>query len=187
MIKRRDCLQQPIFFPCSVPMQKQREYLAHLRQNVKSFLESIPFDPSKRYLEIGPSLQYDSYCKQHPSIETLDIDPSLGCTYTYDLTNDVPFKEDFDVILCCEILEHTRNPFLVIENIRKSLKPSGFVYISSPFNFRLHGPLPDCFRISECGYASLLKDFEIVSLDCIYDEEVPYFPIHYTCVAKKIN
>lgn len=185
MIVERDCLKNPVFFPTDVIMHKQKEYLEHIRKNVKTFIESIPYDDSKKYLEIGPSSQHDSFYKIHPSIDTLDIDASLACTYTYDLTKDIPFHESFDVILCSEILEHTTNPFIVIENLRKSLKPDGMLYISTPFNFRLHGPLPDCFRISEFGLQSLLKDFEILKLDCIYDEEVPYFPLHYTCIARK--
>lgn len=186
MVKIRDCLKTPMFFPSDVQMVKQKEYLSHMRKHVKEFLTSIPYDPSKLYLEIGPSKDHDSFVKIYPSVETLDIDPSLGCTYTYDLTKEFPFTERFDVILCMEILEHTTNPFSVIENLKKALKPSGVLYISTPFNFRIHGPLPDCFRISEYGLQSLLKDFEIQKLDCIYDEEVPYFPIHYTCLAKKL-
>lgn len=187
MVLKRDCLQTPMFFPSDVIMHKQKEYLKHIRLNVKEFIDSVPYDENKVYLEIGPSFQNDSFFKLHPKIETLDIDPSLGCTYTCDLTKDAPFENRFDVILCMEILEHTENPFKVIENLYKALKPNGILYVSTPFNFRMHGPLPDCFRISEYGLKSLLKDFEIQQLDCIYDEDVPYFPIHYTCVAKRIN
>ena len=58
------------------------------------------------------------------------------------------------------------------------------LYLSFPFNFRLHNPLPDCFRISEFGIREILKDFEITELKCIYDESEPFFPIHYTVIAK---
>lgn len=176
-----------MFFPSDVNMETQKRYLAYIRENVSDFLKSIPFVESQKYLEIGPSSQFESFVKNHPSVETLDIDESLKCTYTCDLTKESPGDELFDVIICCEILEHTTNPFVAVENLRKALKPNGTLYLSTPFNFRIHGPLPDCFRISEFGLKSILKDFEIEKLECIYDEDVPYFPLHYTCVAKRIN
>jgi SAM-dependent methyltransferase len=187
MVQKRDCLSTPMFFPSDVNMIKQKEYLKHIRRNVKDFIDSVPYDSKKTYLEIGPSLQNESFSKVYSNIETLDIDPSLCCTYTCDLTKEVPFENRFDFILCMEILEHTENPFKVIQNLHKALKPGGYIYVSTPFNFRMHSPLPDCFRISEYGLKSLLKNFEIQSLDCIYDEDVPYFPIHYTCIAKRLN
>lgn len=182
---RRDCLTTPIPFQTDVIMTKQQEYYKYIRDNIREFISSIPYNPKETYLEIGPSPTQDSLKKLHANIETLDIDPMLGCTYTYDLTKPVDLPCKFHAIVCMEVLEHTTNPFIVVENLHKALLPGGMFYLSVPFQFRLHGPFPDCFRISEFGLKALLKDFEIIKLDCIYDKETPYFPIHYTCVARK--
>ncbi|MCK5818286.1 MAG: methyltransferase domain-containing protein [Psychromonas sp.] len=48
-----------------------------------------------------------------------------------------------------EVLEHTLNPFRAINEIYRILKPNGILIMTTPFNFRIHNPLPDCWRISE--------------------------------------
>lgn len=50
----------------------------------------------------------------------------------------------FDYILCTEVLEHTLNPFRAVYEMFRILKPKGLLFISVPFNFGIHRPLPDC-------------------------------------------
>jgi 2-polyprenyl-3-methyl-5-hydroxy-6-metoxy-1,4-benzoquinol methylase len=44
----------------------------------------------------------------------------------------LPFKEDIDVIIFADILEHLFNPWRVLENARKWLKPDGIIIASIP-------------------------------------------------------
>ena len=69
----------------------------------------------------------------------------------------------------------------------KYLKPGGLLYLSLPFQFRIHGPIPDCYRISEYGLKHLLQKYkyEIIEMNALIDNERPAFPISYTVVCRK--
>ncbi|MAJ82459.1 MAG: 3-demethylubiquinone-9 3-O-methyltransferase [Legionellales bacterium] len=42
-----------------------------------------------------------------------------------------PFNKTFDIIVCFELIEHLSNPNSLIENIRKHLKPNGYLALST--------------------------------------------------------
>jgi len=118
--------------------------------------------------------------------ETLDIDPNSGATYIADITEttDIPSSR-FDAVFCTEVLEHVRDPFRAILEIKRVLKPGGLFFASSPFNFRIHGPLPDNWRFTEHGWRILLEGFESVVVNPLVDEERYLMPFHYTASAQK--
>lgn len=121
-------------------------------------------------------------------IETLDIDSESSADHIADLckdNSDLMPSETFDVIVCTEVLEHVLNPFAAVDEIRRLLRPSGVLLASSPFNFRIHGPLPDCWRFSEHGWRSLLSNFAIIEIEALEDPSRFLMPIHYTVVAVK--
>lgn len=84
-----------------------------------------------------------------------------GCDVTADLTRDnsaaVP-DGSFGVVVCCEVLEHVRQPFAAVRELCRMLKPGGRLYLTSPFDFRIHGPRPDCWRFTPDGWDALLAD-----------------------------
>ena len=120
-------------------------------------------------------------------IETLDIDPDSSATYICSICDYNPIieKEKFDLIVCTDVLEHVINPFDAIDEIHRILKPGGILLLSSPLNFRIHGPLPDCWRFTEHGWKQLVKKFEILEIDSIKTEDRDLMPIHYTLIVKK--
>ena len=77
------------------------------------------------------------------------------------------------------------NPFDAVKEIYRVLKPSGIVCVSVPFNFRIHGPLPDCWRFTEHGLRALFSSYEICELNALETENRDLMPIHYTLIAKK--
>jgi len=91
----------------------------------------------------------------------------------------------FDIIVCTEVLEHTLDPFSAVKEIYRLLKPGGILILSVPFNFRIPGPLPDCWRFTLYGLKQLLKNFSIVSIDSIDTPGRDLMPIHYTVLAIK--
>lgn len=64
------------------------------------------------------------------------------------------------------------------------LKDGGYLLISAPLNFRIHGPVPDCWRFTEFGWRILLKDFDILRLDQLETPGRPLFPIKYNILAR---
>ncbi|NBX97786.1 methyltransferase domain-containing protein [bacterium] len=168
------------------------KYLSLLRKDVSKLLKNAGKDydgKSVRVLDIAPQDHEGAapYFKE-AVVETLDIDPSSGATYIADLcasNTDIIDSEIFDVVICTEVLEHTLNPFAAVEEIRRVLKDGGIGIISTPYNFRIHGPLPDCWRFTEHGLRELFKKFTILKLNQLDDEERFLMPIHYTMVVRK--
>ena len=118
-------------------------------------------------------------------VETLDIDPNSGADYISDLCN-MPLSVlhgRYDAIMCSEVLEHVLRPFDAVDHLQLMLKPGGVLFASSPLNFRIHGPLPDCWRFTEHGLRSLFSKWSEISIDAI-DSDRPLFPIHYTYRVK---
>ena len=65
-----------------------------------------------------------------------------------------------DLIICCSVLEHTKKPWVVAENITKLLAPGGKVYITSPWVWRYHAYPDDYWRISFSGIKLIFPDLE---------------------------
>jgi len=51
----------------------------------------------------------------------------------YDLNKGLPFKKSsFDIIIALEVLEHLYNPYEMMKEIKRVLKPNGYAIISMP-------------------------------------------------------
>lgn len=169
------------------------EHLKSIRHNVRKFVEEMgkKYDrKGKVVLDIAPQVHegaapYFSKSK----VETLDIDAQSKATYIADIcmNNEKTIQgERFDFVVCTEVLEHTLQPFDAVNEIKRMLKPGGVAIVSTPFNFRVHGPLPDCWRFTEHGLRALFKEFEIIELNALETKNRFLMPIHFTLVAKKI-
>jgi SAM-dependent methyltransferase len=167
-------------------------YIKEIRTNVASFIEKCgqQYDNRNRLvLDVAPQ-DHEGAKPYFPKaqIETLDIDKESGATYIADLCKNnhktIPSCR-FDFVVCTEVLEHTLQPFNAVNEIERILKPGGMAFVSTPFNFRIHGPLPDCWRFTEHGLRALFTNFEIVSLKTLEDKERFLMPIHHTLVVKK--
>ncbi len=169
-----------------------KRYFKLLRDDVTSFmkLSGEMYDKDKSLiLDIAPQ-DHAGASPFFPksNIETLDISPEAGATYTADLCeNNKQLIADnkFDIVVCTEVLEHTLQPFDAVDEVYRVLKPGGLALVSVPYNFRIHGPLPDCWRFTEHGLRALFKSFEVLSIESLEDEDRFLAPIHYTLVARK--
>ncbi len=172
------------------------KHLELLRENVIRFIKlcASQYDTDGSVLlDVAPQIHEGAnpFFKK-ANIETLDIDANANTTYIADITkkNDDTIKDAyFDMVLCTEVLEHTLNPFKAVAEISRILKVGGKAFITVPFNFRVHGPLPDCWRITEHGLRALFNEeqsFKILQLDALEDEERFLMPIHYTLIAEKL-
>ena len=169
-----------------------KEVYKKIRNNVSAFIEqqSAKYDSEKvKLLDIVPQVHAGArqfFVKAH--IFTADIDEKSGADYIIDIckNNEKVIPEStFDIIVCTEVLEHTLNPFLAIQEIHRLLKLGGLLFMSTPFDFRIHGPLPDCWRFTEHGIRLLLSDFKTIEIKALENENRFLMPYHYTTVAKK--
>lgn len=164
-----------------------------IRRNVSKFLKNCgkKYDKKGLLLDIAPQVHEGAkpYFKK-AKILTLDIDPKARATYIADLcknNKEIIPGNYFDFIVCTEVLEHTLSPFSAVNEMYRMLKPGGLLFLSAPFNFRIHGPLPDCWRFTEHGLREMLKRFDILSLDQVETKDRWLMPIHYTVISKKIK
>ena len=142
---------------------------------------------SGKLLEIGPQERsevrqnFSNYC-----VETFDIVDTYQPTHVGDITrrNESIADDTYDCVACLDVIEHTLDPFGAVREMRRILKNSGLLLISAPLNFRIHGPIPDCWRFTEHGFKVLLRDFEILELDILESPGRDLFPVHYNVLAK---
>ncbi len=118
---------------------------------------------------------------------TLDITESSNPDFVADITkfNHQIKDEYFDVIMCTEVLEHVVDPFSAIRELRRIVKPGGYILFTTPLNARIHGPVPDCWRFTEFGLKILFRDFEIVNFEKLDTQDRNLFPLHYAAIVRK--
>jgi SAM-dependent methyltransferase len=169
-----------------------KQILAVIRANVVSFMKRCSEVYAKSpgiLLDIAPQDHEGArpFFPSYIAVKTLDINPASGCDFIADICErnaQIP-GGSFDFIVCTEVLEHTLNPFDAVREIRRLLKPGGLLFGTTPFNFRIHGPLPDCWRFTEHGLRTLLKSLEIVELGQVETTDRALMPMHYTFVARR--
>jgi SAM-dependent methyltransferase len=72
-------------------------------------------------------------------------------------------EQGFDLILCCHVLEHTRDPRRAARNIEGLLRPGGLAYVSASWSQAFHATPDDYWRFSVRGLMLLFGQLEIVS------------------------
>lgn len=160
------------------------------RKHINDFIVKVAkqlASSTGRLLEIGPqerSLVRQSFTNFQ--IDTFDIIDTYGPTYVGDITRHNVFipNETYDCVFGMEVLEHTLDPFGAVREMRRILKDGGHLIVSAPLNWRIHGPIPDCWRFTEHGFKVLLRDFDIIEIDILETPGRDLFPIHYNVLAK---
>ena len=77
------------------------------------------------------ALDYSVSAIEYASNNFQGIDFSVGSAF------DLPYISNyFDIVICNNLWEHVTNPFTLLDEIRKVLKPSGFLIVSTPSRYR---------------------------------------------------
>ena len=79
----------------------------------------------------------------------------------FDLCAPLETSEEFDVVICEQVIEHVDDPWLAAANLRGLSRPGGHVIVSTPFLIRVH-ELPaygmkDYWRFTPRGLRTLLE------------------------------
>jgi SAM-dependent methyltransferase len=70
----------------------------------------------------------------------------------------LPFATDvFDAVLCTQVLEHVPEPFEVLQEIQRVLKPTGRLFLSAPQSWHQHQKPHDYYRYTSFGLRYLLQ------------------------------
>lgn len=194
----RDCIADPLIGvePSAIDNRYYKEMRNFIEKNIKEELLSLCEEENtktnlKRIVDIGLTGHIKDHLLDYKSViyETIDIDGTNIPTFVCDITkenSDIIEDQRYDMTICTEVLEHTNDPIRAIEELTRITKIGGTLIISTPYNFRIHGPLYDNFRISEWYYKNALKEkFEIVKFVCLEDANRKLAPINYFLVARK--
>lgn len=87
-------------------------------------------------------------------------------TYHPDIVGDIhqmPFENNtLDAIICIAVLEHVYDPIRAVEEMYRTLKPGGKLYVYMPFLYCYHaqpGYYGDYWRITEDGARHTFRKF----------------------------
>lgn len=130
------------------------------RESLKNFLEKYRSD--KLTLDLG--------CKNAPygDLFANRIGFDVECGKGVDVVGDahkLPFKDDeFELILCTEVLEHLHSPAVAVKEMKRVLKNGGLLILTTRFVFPLHDAPNDYYRFTKYGLKHLFGDWDILEL-----------------------
>lgn len=89
----------------------------------------------------------------------LDMESGDGVDVVHNLELPAPNSlGKFRHVDCISVLEHSKQPWLVAQNIEKVMKSGATLFISVPFIWRFHGYPNDYFRFTAEGVKTLFKN-----------------------------
>ena len=94
----------------------------------------------------------------------------------------LPFADaSFDTVASFQVLEHTADPFVLVRDMARVLRPGGRLILSAPFSYRVHEAPHDFFRYTAHGLQSL------VEREHLRVESVIPFGGLWSVLAHKVN
>lgn len=104
--------------------------------------------------------------------------------FPYSTTDIVCYAEDLPFVdnsiggvVCCAVLEHVKNPFHVIKEFYRVLKPDGHLRIDVPFLYPYHSSPDHYFNMTISGVKELCKDFIPIEVG-VGGHQLPCFGLH---------
>ena len=92
------------------------------------------------------------------------------------------YKDEFDIILCLNVLEHVYDYEKAIKNMHRALKKGGVAAIAVPVFYPLHDEPHDYWRFTEHSLRKLLADFKQVKIVHMGKRQ---YPLSYYAEAIK--
>ena len=171
--------------------QRLTPHIKALFKITEKFLSEIK---TETVLDVGAG---DTKYKDHISCSNYI---SLDISGNEDIIADastLPFKKNsIDMIISTQVLEHVKNPFLVVKEFSRVLKVNGILFISVPTVMYLHETPNDYFRYTKYGIEYLLNQnnikidkFETVCSGYIVGIELLFIGIYssiYRIIKPKI-
>jgi len=132
------------------------------RKHLEVFLKRHESD--KKTLDIGSGGSLYRYDRFFPNRVTVDIDPARNPEIIGDIHN-LPFQnEEFEVVLCVEVLEHVLDPRKAIAEMHRVLKKGGTLVLTTRFVYPIHDAPHDYWRFTKYGLQELFKDWNVQEL-----------------------
>ncbi len=96
-----------------------------------------------------------------------DLDITASKPMVAGAADRLPFAAgSFDSVLCTQVLEHVPEPWRVLEEIARVLRPGGKLLLSAPQAWRLHEQPRDYYRYTRYGLDYLLRRAGLHPMTC---------------------
>jgi SAM-dependent methyltransferase len=93
-----------------------------------------------------------------------DVSRGPNVDYVCD-AHDIPFADGtFDLVVAASVLEHVADPFRVVDEFFRVLKPEGYVFAVTPFMQPNHLGVYDFTRFTFVGYRRLFRRFDEIEM-----------------------
>jgi len=102
-----------------------------------------------------------------------------------DATKIPVSDNEFDTVVCTEVLEHVSNPFDLVRELSRILKKDGHLIISSGWIAPYHKEPKDYYRFSEDAYRYLCKTNRLSVEKVVYKGR--YFTLMWYLVTRTIK
>ncbi|WP_206204533.1 class I SAM-dependent methyltransferase [Thermococcus sp. 21S7] len=142
-------------------------------------MQSHEFE-GKKILEVGSRYENGSVrpliqrCYSPREYIGIDIQPGRYVDLILPAEEIVNYfgENSFDAVISTEVLEHVKDWRLVINNIKRAVKPNGVIYITTrSYGFPYHAYPYDFWRYEIDDMKRIFADFEIIELK--NDPEAP--------------
>lgn len=130
-----------------------------LAKELKTFGAALP--SGTLVLDAGAGDQRNRRYFMHCTYESADfekVDKSYGeSTYVCDLS-DIPVESSkYDAVIFTAVMEHLPEPWKVVKELHRVLKPGGKLFYTAPFLFHEHEVPYDFMRYTQYGVRSIFE------------------------------
>lgn len=102
---------------------------------------------------------------QYPNVIGIDMEHGAGVDLVLDMEETLPYTlGHFAHVDCLSVLEHTKRPWLVAENIERLLVPHGTLFVAVPFVWAVHAYPDDYWRFTASAIRMLFPNIEWTAL-----------------------
>ena len=124
----------------------RKQFLLKTYPNITSYISTDYSSWNSYFKELGKKIIKD------PVIGVIHNITSNRTIDKYCDATDLPFpSHSFDYHISFEVLEHIANPTAFFHEAARVVKKGGFIYLTTPFLFRIHGGEPN-HRMDYCRY-----------------------------------
>lgn len=136
-------------------------------ETIRRFIEEASSHLTGRVLDFGSGKQPYRSIVEDAGGDYVPYDrmKNPGSVATTDVGPDDPlfFAEQYDAILCTQVVQYLISPRFIVDGFRVALKYGGALVMTYPTTWP-QIEVVDLWRYTEAGIASLLDDFQIVRL-----------------------
>lgn len=116
------------------------------------------------------------------SFKQTDINPDFGHELL-DIRDVINLDKKYDLVLCCNVIEHVFENNKIASNLKKLVKKNGYLIVSVPFIYPLHDEPGDFWRYTEHNLKKMFKDFYIEEFQ---HNGLREFPYQYILLLKNL-